>query len=124
MHLRNSFDHNPNAILETDIWSKANFNETYELHNNFGICQIHKIVSSELGVQAIKSMFDRHDISPVISGNQLIGVYKQPATVSPSYEGFFNEVWNPKSLNEQWKEFDNYLNITWFLATHDSGIQW
>lgn len=69
-------------------------------------------------------MFDRHDISPVISGNQLIGVYKQPATVSPSYDGFFNEVWNPKSLNEQWKEFDNYLNITWFLATHDSGIQW
>ena len=69
-------------------------------------------------------MFDWHDINPIISSNVKIGVYWQPITISPSYEGFFNEVWNPKLLNEQRKELDSYLNITWFLAAHNSGIKW
>lgn len=69
-------------------------------------------------------MFDWHETGPIVSSTLLIGVYKEPVTLSPNYEGFFNEVRNPKLLNEQRKEFDGYLNVTWFLVTHDSGIEW
>ena len=45
-------------------------------------------------------MFDRHENGPIVSSTLLVGVYKEPVTLTPNYEGFFNEVWNPKQLIE------------------------
>ncbi len=102
LKLAKRFEDSHDTQFERDLEPGQWFEETKELHNNFGICASHGFRTKDNGVARLTSKIvieHDHNIypSPIHSAELKIASFKIPETTIPSYDGFFDDIRNPKA---------------------------
>ena len=127
--LRHRFDEHLDVVYAESLPDYFEFDDTLELHNNFGMCATDKFTTRSEGLARIKvSLPINYDTAKyptkVESETLQIASFTSPSTISPSYNRLFEDLTYLKQPVQQSKLFKQYYKEYVFKISYDSSLYW